>query len=138
MVTKDYKYEHDEGLIFLIRAMEFIDETNIAGKEPTGDIDIPFHVKIQKNKNEFGIHPRFVLLARTFAGSGGNSCLVQKGVIYKKLPILTIDRFGIVTEWGDEDATNAPATAKITLAHKPDGTGTVEYVIVKKIEEYNV
>jgi len=138
MVTSDYKYEHDEGLICLIRAMEYIDTAQRAGVQVAGVVDIAFHVKIQKNKAEFGIHPRFVLLARTFTASGGNSCLVQKGVIYKKLPILTTARFQVLTEWGDEDATNAPATAKITLAHKPDGTGTVDYVIVKKIDEYNV
>ena len=144
MVTKDYKYEVNDGatntlnFTCLITAMEYIDTDARAGEPSTGAPDINFHVKVQQNEKEYGIHPRYVLLARTITGSGGNTCLVQKGTIYKKLPILTKARFDEITEWTDEDATNAPDTAKITLPHKPDGTGTVDYVVVRKIDEYYI
>ena len=144
MVTKDYPYEVNNAdgtsLTFtcFITAMEYLDTANRAGVPTGGTPDILFHVKVQQNEKEYGIHPRCVLLARTISGSGGNTCLVQKGTIYKKLPILTKARFDEITEWTDEDATNAPATAKITLPHKPDGTGTVDYVVVRKIAEYHV
>lgn len=141
MVTKDYKYEvgnEDDSAPYdtmLITAMEGIDTAQRAGVEVSGAVGLNVHVKLSKNEKEYGIHPRYVVLARVINGSGGNTCLVQKGTILKNLPILTQARFGVITEWTDEDATNAPSTARITLAHKPDGTGTVDYVVLKKVPQ---
>lgn len=139
-VTADYVYEvndQDDSMVFtcLIRAQEGIATTARAGVPPTTAPDLPFHVTMSKNEQEFGIHPRYVELARTIEGDGGNSCLVQKGTIRKKLPILTLGRFSQITVWESDDATNAPATARISLPTRPDGTGIIDYIVTKKIAQ---
>lgn len=138
-LTQDYVYE--VGIVnptftCLIRALAGINTDERAGEEAEANADHDFHVRVQQNENEFGIHPRYALLARTINGAGGNSCLVQKGAIYKKLPILSLARFNEITVFDGIDASNAPSTAAITLAHKPDGTGLVNYIVVGKQAEY--
>lgn len=137
-LTSDYKYRcgiFADAFIGRIRALAHIATADRAGLQPADPIDYDFHVTVSKNENQFGIHPRYALLARAIQGAGGNTCLVQKGTIYKKLPILTLDRFNLITAWDPLDAANAPDTAKITLAHKPDNTGTQLYIVVAKIPE---
>lgn len=137
-LISDYKYEvgiFAHAFNARIKALAHIDTEQRAGVQIADAVDYDFHVTVQKNENMFGVHPRYAVLARAITSNGGNTCLVQKGTIYKKLPILTLARFNILTAWDPLDAANAPDTAKITLAHKPDNTGTQLYIVVQKIPE---
>jgi hypothetical protein len=108
--NKDYKYQTDEygadglpdadgaSFIFLVRAQEGMDTAQIAGAQPAGATDIKFHLNLFENKGKFGLHPRYVEMAREIQGQGGSPCLVQKGLIPRKMVVLTQARFDAIVE----------------------------------------
>jgi len=75
------KYEADSGDIHPIR----IGDENVAfaGAAPSGEIDNDIRVKVTKTNREFGLRPRYVVLART-VGTTPNDFKR-----YKRVPMLT-------------------------------------------------
>lgn len=138
--NKDYKYETDlydatgkpaeEGtsFVFLVRAQEQIDTAGIAGTQTADPISIRFHLNLFENKGKYGLHPRYVVIAREIDGGNvGSPCLVQKGRIPRQLVILNLDRFDEIIE-RDETSTPVVEGTQITL----EG---VLWRVIKKVPE---
>lgn len=141
---RDYVYETDRydanGLPseasgsssehFLVRADTGLDTAERAGSvgenvKPT----IAFHLGLFDNKKKFGLHPRYVELAREITGTGGSQCLLQKGYINKKMVVLTPARFTALVE---ENTSAGVAGTQITLG---TGGNAATYRVVRKVAE---
>lgn len=125
------KYKLDMGLVCKVRTdKNWIGDTKLGNVED--DLVLDAHVALSKNRNQFGIHPRYVVLERTF-GEVGDDCVLQNGSKKMQAVILSPERF---EELEIYDAGNdGNANAKITLSHKPGGGGTLEWKVIKKVAE---
>lgn len=87
MAFKVTKYESDAGDIHPIRINTTTESA--AGTPPSGDVDNDIRVKITKTNREYGLRPRYVVVART-VGTAPNQFKR-----YRKIPMLT------QTAWDD-------------------------------------
>ena len=88
--TASYSYNTDTGNTFKVRCDSDTALDTIRGTPPTTQLTENMHVKISKNNNEVGISPRYCLFGRSVGNTAaGTTCLVDTGVRYKKVPILT-------------------------------------------------
>lgn len=136
-----FKYETDEydaatgvpadgvngiRFIFRIKARRNINAADIAGLEPSGFPSIAgVTLPLYENVGKAGLHPRYVELAREVSQTGGSECLIQKGDIFRKLPILTETRFNALVERNEE--TEQPGSAIVL--------GGQTYRVVRKVGE---
>lgn len=82
MAFQDYKYEGDDGDIYLIRMDTDLKAALTGNTEPTGDVTKPWHVVSRGSRREFGINPRSITASRSFGTAPDN------GVKRIEIPIL--------------------------------------------------
>ncbi|WP_019501727.1 hypothetical protein [Pseudanabaena sp. PCC 6802] len=133
---EDTIYTLDDGLAMLARMDKNWVTADRAGviAPGTGTL-IDAHVKISSNRNQYGIHPRYVNLYREL-GAAGDACVLQNANKSMKLVILSKERFDELVVYTAATASNA--NSKITLSHKPGGGGTVEWRVGSKVPEKRV
>jgi hypothetical protein len=105
-----------------------MDSSNVAadkaGTEPNNAVDIDLTLNSFENKGKYGLHPRYVELARVIEGDGV-ACLIQKGEIPRKLVILTPTRFNAIVP------RNKPGGGTATTMTLDSAT----WVVVRKVPE---
>lgn len=107
--TADYSYQTDEGNIFKVRMDSDPVLDAIRGEQPAGELTENMHVKVSLNDKEVGISPRHTLFGRSVGTeSSATTCLVDTGVRYKRVPILTVSAFDAIVTGaiGGEGVTN--------------------------------
>jgi hypothetical protein len=130
---EDAIYTLDNGLNMLARTDRNWIAADRAGAVAAGAvIDIPAHVKVSANVNEFGIHPRYVRLYREI-GAAGDGCVLQNATKTMTLVILTKARFDQLIEYTPASAADANST--INLSHKPGGGDVIQWRVGKKVGE---
>lgn len=143
---KDFWYEIDQkdnaGTLTVVSHMLVsLDQYNVTTEDaenmvkasetdPNVLTHIRAHINLNKNINQFGIHPRHALLEWT-GTANAEACYgtVPKRII--EMPILTLEQFGELVPWDFEveDQTLAQDNAEIIINHSFDGNGTLTYKI---------
>lgn len=72
MAFKSFKYESDDGEIYLCRMSQALKTAFAANTEPSAEVTRPFHVQASGSKKQNGIIPRHVIATRTF-GTGNDT-----------------------------------------------------------------
>jgi hypothetical protein len=97
---------------------------------------IKAHINLNKNKNQFGIHPRHAILEWTGTVSSAK-CYghLPKRII--EMPILTLAQFAVFVPWDFEasDQTAEQENAIIKINHSFDGTAKLTYKIRKLVHQ---
>lgn len=99
-------------------------------------VRIPAHIKLNKNENEYGIHPRHVVLELVTNGTS-SACFGTKPKRRLEIPILTLAQFEQLNEYDPLGGAVQPLTTMM-INHSYDGTAESEYRIVKKVNEVKV
>lgn len=97
---------------------------------------IPAHIKLNKNKNEYGIHPRHVVVELITNGTS-SACFGTKLKRRLEIPILTLAQFQQLQEYDPLGGLVQPFTT-MTINHSWDGTASAEYRIIQKVNEVKV
>lgn len=97
---------------------------------------IPAHIKLNKNKNEYGIHPRHVILELVTTGTN-SACYGTRPKRRLEVPILTLDQFAQLQEYDPLGGLVQPFTTMM-INHSWDGTASAEYRIIQKVNEVKV
>lgn len=106
----NYKYQTNKGNVFYVKLDNDPQVNTIAGDQPAAGVSEEFTIKIHKNTKAVGLQPRHAILGRAVGALGppapGN-CLVQTGIRYKRIPILTQAHMGqlVTGSLGDGKAT---------------------------------
>jgi len=66
MAFADFKYEGDDGDIYIVRMDTDLQAAITGNTEPAGAITKPWHLVTSKGRRNFGINPRNVVATRTF------------------------------------------------------------------------
>lgn len=66
MSFSDFKYEGDDGEIYLVRMDNDLQAAIATNVEPTGNVTKPFHLLTTGSNRRFGIIPREIIATRTF------------------------------------------------------------------------
>jgi len=66
MAFGDFKYEGDDGDIYVVRMDVALQAAIAANTEPVGPITKPWHLETSDSKRSFGIKPRNIVATRTF------------------------------------------------------------------------
>ena len=152
---KDFWYEIDQvdnaGTLTVVSHMLVsMDIHNVTTEDNSGDeilikasetdsnvlTHIKAHINLNKNINQFGIHPRHAVLEWT-GDAAAAQCYgtVPKRVV--ELPILTLEQFGDLVPWDFEalDQEAEQENAEITVNHSFDGTAKLKYKIRKLVPQ---
>ena len=97
---------------------------------------IPFNISLRKNKNQIGIHPRYVLCRREEAGTT-SACYAVKPKRLVMIPVLTLAQFNTFREYDLKLGGNQPNTT-ITVNHSNDGSSSLDYTIIRKVDQFMV
>lgn len=97
---------------------------------------IPAHIKLNKNENEYGIHPRHVIL-ELITNATNSACFGTKPKRRLEVPILTLDQFEQLNEYDPLGGAVQPLTTMV-INHSWDGSASSEYRIMKKVNEVKV
>ena len=119
--------EDNDGDAILIKASE---------TDPNALTHIKAHINLNKNRNQFGIHPRHAVLEWTGTAAEAKCYgTVPKRIV--ELPILTLEQFGDLVPWDFEalDQEAAQENAEITVNHSFDGTANLKYKIRKLVPQ---
>jgi len=82
MAFKDYKYEGDDGEVYLLRMDTAVFDALSGNTEAAGDVTKPWHLESSDSRRSFGIKPRYIVATRTFGVAPNN------GVRRMTIPIL--------------------------------------------------
>jgi len=82
MAFKDYKYEGDDGEVYLLRMDTAVFAALTANTEAEGAVTKPWHLESSDSRRSFGIKPRYIVATRTFGTAPNN------GVRRMTIPIL--------------------------------------------------
>lgn len=95
----------------------------------------PFHISLRKNENQIGIHPRYVV-GRYEAAIQSTTCNVTQPKRFVEIPVLTIAQFNDIVVFNPTlgDDVEQPNSI-INVNHTADGTGSLNYRIIKKVPE---
>lgn len=72
MAFIDYKYEGDDGDVYLVRMDPDLKAAIAGNDEPAGAITKPFHLATSPGRRNFGINPRSVTATRSFGVAPNN------------------------------------------------------------------
>lgn len=72
MAFQDYKYEGDDGDIYLVRMDTALKAALSDNTEPSGATTKPWHLETSDSSRSFGIKPRHIIATRSF-GSGADT-----------------------------------------------------------------
>ena len=145
---QDFAYEvelaDNNGVVGIVALMKVsLDTFNVgAGAAKINETQnvavprIPAHIKLNKNKNEYGIHPRHVVLELIAAGTSA-ACFGTKPKRRLEVPILTLDQFEQLNEY-DPLGGAVQSFTTMTINHSYDGTANSEYRIIQKVNEVKV
>ena len=97
---------------------------------------ITAHIKINKNKGEYGIHPRYVVLELVTNGAS-SACFGTKPKRRLEMPILTLAQFDQLNEYDPLGGAVQPLTTMM-INHSWDGSAESEYRIMKKVNEVKI
>jgi hypothetical protein len=146
---KDYYYEIEEtdqqtGVVSIAAKMlVYMDQYNIGTADDKVQIsadttapNIKAHIKLNKNENEYGIHPRYALCeyAGTTADSACNGVTPKRFV---ELPILTIAQFEVLNVY-DEVVGGTQTRTTMKINHSFNGSAFLTYKIRKLVNEVKV
>ena len=149
---KDFWYEIDQkdnaGTLTVVSHMlvsldqynvttEDADDTVKASEsDPNVLTHIRAHINLNKNINQFGIHPRHAVLEWT-GTADADKCYgtVPKRII--EMPILTLEQFAEFVPWDFEvaDQSAEQDNAIIKINHSFDGTALLTYKIRKLVPQ---
>ena len=145
IALQDFVYDVDNGTdsrpadaivsTMLIRMDKFnIGTTAKKIKKPTTTVPlIPAHVTMSKNKNEFGIHPRYVV-AELMLTANSSQCYGTNPKRLVEIPVLTLDQFNQFKVY-DKNRGGTQADTTITVNHSQNGSTSLDYRIIKKIPQ---
>lgn len=142
--NSDFEYEFEQdGVVAVVGAKCLVemDKFNIGTTDNKIKITtsttetFPFHISLDKNKNKYGIHPRHLELEFE-SNVPDTTCNVVDPKRKVKVVVLTLEQFNLLNEF---DRKLPPATAQpnttIRINHTADGTGFLDYRIIKKVSE---
>lgn len=115
-----HKYQTDAGNVFKIRCDDDNAVLEVCGDEPTAALTENMTVKISRNKNAFGVRPRYALYKRPLGAANTEGArYVTAGQAYKKIPVFTTAR------WDELDSSVAPDVV----------IGGITFTYVDKVKE---
>jgi hypothetical protein len=82
MAFGDYRYEGDDGDVYLVRMAEDVFEALSGNSQAGGEVTKPFHLETSDSRRSFGIKPRHIVATRRFGTPPNN------GVRRMTIPIL--------------------------------------------------
>jgi len=72
MAFKDYKYEGDDGEVYLVRMDTALFDAVAGNTEASGDVTKPWHLETSDSRKSFGIKPRYIVATRAFGVAPNN------------------------------------------------------------------
>lgn len=150
ILKQDYEYEvegvdAETGVVtpvatLLLRLDKFnIGTTNSTIKESSiteALLRIKAHIKLNKNKTEYGIHPRHVVLELA-SNPNVAACYGFTPKRRVELPILTLSQFQDLEVFDKLGGAVQPNTSML-VNHSFDGSTKIEYKIIAKINEVKI
>lgn len=117
-----------------------MDKFNVNASDPkkikapnASGVGIAFHVTLRKNKNEFGIHPRY-LVGELVLASTASACYETQPKRTVFIPVLTLAQFNTFKVFDKKGAAQQNDTI-ISVSHSANGTTNIDYKIIAKVAQ---
>lgn len=110
---------------------------DVSGVPDVGNPQLPFHVSVHKNKNEYGLHPRYLELVAQPSNTADSNCLVNSSTTRRTLVVVNSAEFDTYEVW---DGVAAPVTTganknAVNLPISTNGTTKQIFFVAKKVSE---